>query len=300
VSEPLLVFGAGGQAGQELLSLASARGIAAVGLTHGEADIADERAVADAFARVRPKIAVNVAGYTAVDRAEHDRDAAFAANAEGPAMLGRVAAAAGTFVIHLSTDYVFNGKKAGAYTEDDPVAPVNVYGESKAAGEAALKRSGARHIVLRTSWLYSTYGENFVKTILRLAGERSELRVVADQVGCPTAARDLAEAVLAVIGRIAADARDVPDLVHFAGTGVTSWHGFAKEIVANADLTGPKPPVTAITTAEYPTPARRPKNSALDSSRFERFFGYRARPWQEAAAEITRHVQEHTRREAVP
>lgn len=299
MNAPLLVFGASGQVGQELLALAKKRAVPAVGLTHTQADIVNERDVVAAFLRVRPKIVVNAAAYTAVDRAEQERDAAFAANAEGPAVLGRIAARAGASVIHLSTDYVFDGFKAGAYREDDTLAPIGAYGESKAAGERNLQKTGVKYVVLRTSWVYSSYGNNFLKTILRLARERDELRVVADQFGCPTAALDIAEAILAVARRMEADPVETFGIFHFAGTGCTSWHGFASEIVrAQERFTRRAPHVTPIATSDYPTPARRPKNSELDSSSFERNFGYRARRWQDMVIELVAQLCESQRAEA--
>jgi dTDP-4-dehydrorhamnose reductase len=196
-------------------------------------------------------------------------------------------AEAGAALVHLSTDYVFDGRKSTAYTEDDPVAPLSVYGRSKAAGEDAVRQALDRHIVLRTSWVYGGYGSNFLKTILRLALEHDELTMVADQFGCPTATADIADAILAIAARIADDDDATWGTYHFVGRGVTTWHGFAEEIVdVQAGITGRRPKVVAIATSDYPRPARRPANSALDSSRFHQAFGVRAADWRERVRHV--------------
>ena len=283
---PLLVFGAAGQVGQELLALAAARGVPASGVTRKQADITDPDAVTALVAASRPRLIVNAAAYTAVDRAESEPDAAEAGNARGPSVLARAAEVAGVPLLHLSTDYVFDGSKPGAYTEDDPIAPLGVYGRTKAAGEAGVREATARHVILRTAWVYGAYGNNFLKTMLRLAGESDRLRVVGDQHGCPTATIDIAEAILAVDQAVATGA-PAYGTYHFAGTGDTSWHGFAEAIVAaQATRTGRRPPVDAIATAEYPTPVRRPANSRLDSRRFARTFGTTAAPWPDRVGQV--------------
>ena len=283
---PLLVFGAAGQVGRELVALAAARGVPVVGITRADADIAEADAVAALIARYRPRMVINAAAYTAVDKAESEPAAAARGNVEGPRVLAEAAAAAGVPILHLSTDYVFDGSKPGAYTEDDPIAPLGVYGRTKAEGEAAVRGANPRHVILRTAWVYGTYGGNFLKTMMRLAAERERLRVVADQHGCPTATTDIAEAILAVDAALARDA-SLAGTFHFAGTGSTSWHGFAEAIVAaQAAHTGKHPPVDPIATADYPTPAARPANSVLDSSRFAAAFGYRAKPWQQRMEQV--------------
>ncbi len=285
MSRPILVFGAGGQLGRECLALASARGDTIVGLSHAEADIADAAVVAARIARVHPRLIVNAAAYTAVDKAETDADAAVRGNVEGPRALAIAADAIGVPLVHFSTDYVFDGTKASPYREADPVAPLGVYGRTKAAGETAIRAAAPRHVIVRTAWVYGAFGHNFLKTMLRLAAERDELRVVADQRGCPTSTLDLAEAVLAVDRAVAAGAHPW-GTYHFAGTGATTWHGFASEIVARqAPLTGRNPLVRAISTSDYPTPARRPANSELDSTKFAATFGYVAAPWRERTDE---------------
>ena len=286
MSGPLLVFGAGGQVGQELMALAAARGIGAVGLTRREVDIRDADAVDGAVVAAAPRLVVNCAAYTAVDKAESEPDLAMAVNRDAAGTIARAAARRRLPVVHLSTDYVFDGTKQGAYVEADLTAPLGVYGRTKAEGEAAVRAANPRHVILRTAWVYGRHGGNFLKTMLRLAAERDRLRVVADQRGCPTATADLAEAILAVDRGLARDPV-LAGTFHFAGTGVTTWHGFAEAIVAaQAPATGRHPPVDAIATTDYPTPARRPANSELDSSKFTETFGYRARDWRERTAEV--------------
>jgi dTDP-4-dehydrorhamnose reductase len=189
-------------------------------------------------------------------------------------------------LVHLSSGYVFDGTKKTAYVENDKVAPVDVYGRTMAEGEAKVREAAKRHVILRTSWVYSTYGRNFLRTTLRLAAERDELRMVADQFGCPTASIDLAEAMLVIVRRLSEKA-NLAGTFHFAGAGRTSWHGFAEEIVRRQALfTGRTPKVSAITSAEYPSAAKRPANCELDSSKFHSTFGFRARPWQERVGEV--------------
>jgi dTDP-4-dehydrorhamnose reductase len=286
----ILVFGAAGQLGQELVAMASGRHIALTGLSRADANIADETAVADALSAYRPSLVVNTAAYTNVDGAESNRAIAVQANAHGPGLLAHACAETGTPLLHISTDYVFAGDTSGAYLEGAPINPVNAYGCTKAAGEAAVQRVHRRHVILRTSWLYGEFGNNFLKTIIRLAQQRDELRIVADQFGSPTSTRDLANAIFRIAPRLIMN-EDVWGTYHFAGSGVTSWHGFASCIVAaQAPLTGRRPKVTAITTAEFPTPAHRPANSALDCRHFERTFGFCGRRWEDETVEITHSV----------
>ena len=284
----ILLFGANGQLGQEMVRASAARGMSLVALSHAEADIADANAVREAIARHKPALVVNAAAYTKVDLAETDVEAARRGNDIGPALLGEACAAAGIPLVHVSTDYVFDGTKPTAYVETDAVSPASSYGRSKEAGERALRAATPRHVILRTSWVYSEFGHNFLKTILRLAATRDELRIVADQRGCPTSTLDLAEAVLSIAPRLIAG-EDVWGTYHFAGSGVTTWHGFASRIVAaQTPFTGRSPRVTPITTAEYPLPAPRPANAELDCGLFARTFGIRARPWTEETDRITR------------
>jgi dTDP-4-dehydrorhamnose reductase len=275
----LLVFGSGGQLGRELLARAAEDNIAAVGVTRAEADIADAAAVATAIARYRPRLVVNAAAYTAVDRAESEPDAAARTNRDGAGIVARACRQAGVALVHVSTDFVFDGAKAAPYVEDDPVAPLGAYGHTKAEGEARVRAETEAHVILRTAWVYGTHGHNFLKTILRAAGERDSLRVVADQRGCPTATPDLAAAILAVAQAVA-EGRALWGTFHVAGTPATTWHDFASRIVSlQAAVTGRRPPVAAIATAEWPTPARRPANSELDCTKFATAYGFRAAPW---------------------
>ena len=280
----ILVFGLG-QLGQNLVRASAAQQVPLTALDRAQADISDPAAVSAAIARHRPALVVNAAAYTKVDLAESESEAAFRVNAGGAAIIG--AACAGIPLIHISTDYVFDGAKSGPYLEDDPVAPVNVYGQSKAAGEQAVRETTPRHVIIRSSWIFGEFGQNFLKTMLRLAATRDELRVVADQHGSPTSTRDLAAAILTIAPRLTAG-EDVWGTYHFTATGTTTFHGFASRIVAaQAPLTGRNPRVTAITTAQFPTPARRPANSRLDCGRFERIFGFRGRSWTEETDAIT-------------
>ena len=284
----ILLFGAQGQLGRELTRASAARAVPLVTRSRAETDIADEAAVRTAVSRYRPSLVVNAAAYTKVDAAESETQAARLGNEIGPAVLAGACAAADVPLVHVSTDYVFDGNKDGAYVEDDPIAPINAYGRSKAAGERALRETAPRHVILRTSWVYGEFGQNFLKTMLTLAETRDELRVVCDQHGSPTSTADLAAAILAIAPRLAAG-ENVWGTYHYAGGGVTTWHGFASRIVAaQAPLTGRAPRVTPIPTRDFPTPARRPANSVLDCGRFAGVFGFGGRPWTEETDRITR------------
>ena len=282
----ILLFGANGQLGQEILARAPSGSLKIVGRSRAETDIADAAAVEAAFRAARPDIVVNAAAYTKVDKAETERDQAYRVNKDGAGILAAVCAAADVPFVHISTDYVFDGSKPGSYVEDDPPAPVSVYGASKLAGEEEVRRRHKKHVILRTSWVYGQYGSNFLKTMLRLAEERSELRVVADQHGSPTCTADLAQTVFALAPRlIHADDR-FWGIYHFTGDGETNWCQFADEILTHrARWKGGRPKLTAITTAEYPTPARRPMNSVLDNSRFRATFGLSAKSWRQSVKE---------------
>ena len=291
----ILVFG-NGQLGQELTRIGVARRVPLATLSRAQADITNRAAIADALRRHAPQLVVNAAAYTKVDLAETEPEAARQGNEVGPAVIGDACAAAGVPLVHISTDYVFDGRKLEPYVEGDPIAPISAYGRSKAAGERAVRQAAAHHLILRTSWIYGEFGHNFLKTMLRLATTREELRVVADQRGCPTSTRDLADAILRVAPRLIG--RDeVWGTYHYAGAGVTTWHGFASRIVAaQAPITGAKPRVTAITSAEFPTPAGRPANSELDCSLFVRTFGFGGRPWTEETDAITAVLAAETRK----
>jgi dTDP-4-dehydrorhamnose reductase len=279
----VLVIGCRGQVGRELMAALPPAGVSRIGLGHDDLDVADRDAVRRLVERCRPALIVNAAGYTAVDRAEAEPGTAFAVNADGPAHLAEAAAATGSALVHLSTDYVFDGAKSGAYTEDDPIGPLGVYGASKAAGERAVRERLERHVILRTSWVFGAHGTNFVRTMLRLGNERDRLQVVADQRGCPTGAADIADAIFGIAGQLVTERPDDAwGTYHFAGRGPTTWYGFAEAIFERAQaFWGRRPEVVPITTADYPTPARRPAASVLDCTRFERTFGLACRPWTE-------------------
>ncbi len=260
-------------------------GIEAVTLGRPELDLERPEAVEAAIARTKPQLVINAAAYTAVDKAESDAARAFAVNRDGAAAVAASAARLGVPLIHLSTDYVFDGTKSAPYVEADETAPLGVYGRSKREGEEAVLAAHPRALVLRTSWVFSPFGANFVKTMLRLGAERDVLRVVDDQWGNPTAALDLADMILGAAPQLCR-APQSGGIYHLANAGSTTWCGFARFIFAeSAARGGPAPRIEAITTADYPTPARRPANSRLDTTAFTRRFGLTPRPWQDAAAE---------------
>jgi dTDP-4-dehydrorhamnose reductase len=290
----LLVTGSAGQLGAELLRAAPAAGVAAQGLARDRLDIADAGAVAVAVGAAKASgcdVVVNAAAYTGVDKAESDRDRAFAVNRDGPGHLAEACRRQGLPLVQVSTDYVFDGTKEGAYVETDRVAPLGVYGASKEAGERAVRGRLNEHLILRTSWVYAAHGHNFVRTMLRLAGKRDELRVVDDQHGIPTAAADIAQAILAIAAKILEARREGRYVAwgtyHYAAAGPTTWCGFARAIVERAGpLTGRHPAITAIRTADFPTPARRPANSVLDCRRIGAAFAPPRRPWQDGLDQV--------------
>jgi dTDP-4-dehydrorhamnose reductase len=275
-----LVLGAQGQLGQELAALCATRRIEATLLPRQECDISNLGQIRAAVDSARPSIIINAAAYTKVDQAEKEAGLAHRVNGDGPAMLAQASADAGIPLMHVSTDYVFDGSKVSAYVETDPVMPLGVYGLSKEAGERAIRSVQPHHVIVRTAWVYGIYGHNFLKTMLGLAATREGWGVVEDQVGNPTSTADLAEALLAAADRTSRD-DTVWGTYHFAGQGDATWFEFAEEIVAaQAAFTGKRPVLKAITTADYPTPARRPRNSRLNSDLFASVFGVRALPWR--------------------
>jgi len=281
----LLVTGGTGQVARAIATLAPDTPV----VGRPEFDFDRPETIAVCFRRARPALVVNAAAYTAVDLAEDEEEAANRANREGPAELARLCAAAGIPLIHISTDYVFDGAKAAPYVETDAVAPQGAYGRSKLAGEQAVLAACSRAIVLRTSWVYAARGKNFVLTMLNAGRQRPELRVVADQVGCPTSAGDLAAVILAIAARIGRDGwRDeFAGVFHAAGSGATSWHGFAEAIFELAEPHGvPVPKVVPIATDDWPTKAKRPANSRLDCSKLESVFGLRMPPWRDSLARV--------------
>ena len=290
----VLLFGGNGQVGHELRRSLRALGDIVVTTRSGKlpddtrcevADFDGPEALAELVERVAPAIVVNAAAYTAVDKAEDDADAAFRANAEAPGVLARACAARGIPFVHYSTDYVFDGQGSRPYREDDPTAPLGVYGASKLAGEDAIRAAGGQHLILRTAWVYGRHGHNFMKTMLRLGADRDELRVVADQVGTPTPAALIAD-VTAELLRL----RDAPSgTFHLTPRGETSWHGFAETIFAEAvarGLIARVPKVIPIATSEYPTRARRPAYSCLDIGKVEAHVGRRLPDWSDSLRRV--------------
>lgn len=278
----VLVTGAAGQVGSELMRATWPAGWTLLGCNRGELDIAGVAAEA-ALDRLAPDLVVNAAAYTAVDRAESEKDAAHAANCAGPALLARYCARRRLPLLHLSTDFVFDGSADRPYREADAVHPINVYGVSKEAGEQAIRAALDRHLILRTSWVFGVAGHNFVKAIRRRAAEGGALRVVADQYGRPTAARDIAHALVRLAELARAGAAPWGTF-HFAGAEPTSWHGFARAIVALGEA--PETPVAAIATEEYPTPARRPKFTVLDVGKIETMLEIPAPDWRRGLRDV--------------
>lgn len=262
-------------------------GIERIGLARGRLDITDRAAVLDRLRAAAPDVVVNCAAFTAVDAAEADPAAAFAINRDGAANMAASCAALGLPLVHLSTDYVFDGEKGLPYGEDDAVAPLNVYGASKAAGEQAVRDRHAEHLILRTSWLYAAHGRNFVRTMLAMIG-RPEIRVVDDQQGCPTAASDLAATILALAER-AAGPGCAWGTYHCCNAGGATWFDLASAVLQAAAVASPGAPaprLVPVTTADFPRPARRPRRSVLDCRRLAASFGIEMRPWGEALADV--------------
>ncbi|MNH78006.1 dTDP-4-dehydrorhamnose reductase [compost metagenome] len=287
--EPLhiLVTGGAGQIGQELLAADWPAEVIVHAPDRSALDLTNAASIKAAFARTPFAAVINSGAWTAVDEAETNVADAFLANALGPAVLADITRARGVPLIQISTDYVFDGSKNGLYAENDPVAPLGVYGASKLAGELSVLTGNARSVVLRTAWVMSVHRANFLKTMLRLAAEHSRMRVVSDQHGNPTSARDIAAALKTITLRMIADTDAPTGVYHFVNAGQTSWAALAREIFSlSAKMGGPYAEVEPISTVEYPTPARRPANSRLSTEKLSRDYGIEPRPWQTAVAEI--------------
>jgi dTDP-4-dehydrorhamnose reductase len=285
----ILITGALGQVGHELKrSLAPLGTLTAIDMA--ELDLTDSGALRRFLRERRPDVLVNPAAYTAVDKAEADESLALAVNGTAPGVMAEEMARLGGLMVHYSTDYVFDGTKQSAWREDDAPNPVSAYGRTKLAGERGVEAAGGAHLILRTSWVYGRHGGNFMRTMIRLAKQRDELRVVADQYGAPTWSRTIAEGTAQAISRTWADlagrgrAGDWSGVYHLTNRGVTTWHGFAEAIIARAPELAERRhvKVVPIGTVDYPLPARRPANSVLDNGRIERVFGIRQVPWQDA------------------
>ncbi len=285
----ILLFGANGQVGTELRrSLAPLGQVVATtrsgsldgGSACERADFDQPDSLPSIIERIAPDIVVNAAAYTAVDRAEDDAEAAFRANAVAPREIAEACTARDALLVHYSTDYVFDGTATRPYREDDPTSPLGVYGASKLAGEQAIQASGTRHLIFRTAWVYAAHGRNFLLTMLRLARERDELRVVADQVGTPTSAALIADSTAAAL----AGNPGASGLWHLTATGSTSWHGFAEAIVQQGfsrGLIASQPRVVAIESSEFPTRAARPVYSVLDTGSLQRQFDIAPPDWRD-------------------
>jgi len=292
----ILVTGKNGQVGFELQRALAALG-EIVAVDQSECNLADADAVRALVRSVAPDVIVNPAAYTAVDKAESDQATAFAVNAEAPRILGEEAARLGALVVHYSTDYVFDGNKDGAYAETDTPDPQSVYGRTKHQGEIALAQANPRHLILRTSWVVGAHGSNFAKTMLRLAGERDQLAVVADQFGAPTSAALLADLTAQLVRQHQREGKDgFPyGTYHVAADGVTSWHEYARFVIAEALAAGKTLKATAdavapLSTEQYPTPAKRPANSRLDTARFRDTFGLRLPHWQDGVRHVLQQI----------
>lgn len=292
----ILLTGKNGQLGFELQrSLAPLGEVFAV--DRQACPLHDEAALQALLERLQPDVIVNAAAYTAVDRAESDAAAAYAVNARVPEILGQHAARSGALVVHYSTDYVFDGSKDGAYSEVDPVNPQSVYGASKLAGEQALQASEARHLILRTSWVFGAHGGNFAKTMLRLAAEKEQLGVVADQCGAPTSAALLADVSAHLLREATGHWRGAfpYGVYHLAAGGVTNWHEYACFVIEAARAAGlpirvPLAQIRPLTTSEYPTPARRPANSRLDTRKLRQTFGLHLPDWQQGLKHVLQQI----------
>jgi dTDP-4-dehydrorhamnose reductase len=284
MTAPVLVIGRSGQVARALAGLGSIGRHGVVCAGRPEADLVQPETLTAVIARHRPAVVVNAGAYTAVDDAESERDLAFAVNAAGAGRLARACAEAAAPLIHISSDYVFDGRASRPYREDHPIAPLSAYGASKAEGEAKVRAAGGQHVILRTSWLYSETGRNFLTTMLRLGRERPELAIVDDQTGSPTYAADVATTIAHIVETVLDRPRDdVWGTFHFASAGSTTWFGFAAEIFARAEALGWRTPrLKPITTAEYPTPARRPAYSVLDTGRIAKVFGVVPPDWRDA------------------
>ena len=290
----ILLLGGNGQLGRELRRSLAPLGELVVATRDGvDADVAatfdDSTALAAMVRGSGADVVVNAAAYTAVDKAEADADAAFRVNSEAPGAIARACARIDALLVHYSTDYVFDGSASRPYREDDATAPLGVYGISKLAGEDAIRASGARHAILRTAWVYASHGRNFLLTMLRLANERDELRVVADQIGAPTPAAWIADATADLIRRGVAES----GTWHLVTSGQVSWHGFASAIMEDAHALGlleRMPTVVPITTAEFPTPARRPAYSVLDTTRLHDDFGIVPPAWRDELRATLREI----------
>jgi dTDP-4-dehydrorhamnose reductase len=280
----ILLTGSKGQLGQEVQKAGINAGLDIVSMDLPEIDITDYENLDRIFSELKPFMVINAAAYTAVDLAETQKNICHTVNVEGPANLTRLCGKNNAVLIHISTDYVFDGSGNKPYRENDPVSPVNVYGHSKAEGEKVVLVGAGKHIILRTSWLYGRYGKNFVKTMLRLGKEKKSIGVVNDQFGCPTCAYDLAEVIIVIVKRLLGGKSNNSGIYHYCGNGITTWYEFAISIFQIAGELGLNnvPSVTPITTSQFPTAAKRPLYTALDCSKINKSFGVELKPWRQS------------------
>jgi dTDP-4-dehydrorhamnose reductase len=294
----ILVIGCNGQVGRELQGTLAPLG-EVIAIDYPDIDLTNADGTTAIVRGVSPDLIINSAAYTAVDRAEKEPETAQKVNADAPGLLAREAGRLGIAMIHYSTDYVFDGRKQQPYVETDIPGPLNVYGRTKLAGEEAVRASGTRHVILRTSWVYSNWGSNFLLTMLKLAAEREQLRVVADQIGTPTWARTLARITANIVAREASCGpqhmfEETSGVYHATGAGSTSWFGFTQSIVEEYRQLNQHPlkvrEILPITTEDYPLPAARPKNSVLDNAKLQRAFDIKPQPWREQLQELMREM----------
>ena len=290
----ILISGAAGQVGSALVKHGSKRGFEVFGMSSSELDITNLRNVDAVFAQVKPDLVINASAYTAVDKAESDSELAYSVNELGPKLLALTCRKRDIPLLHISTDYVFDGTSNIAYTENALTNPQSVYGKSKLAGELSVKENLEQNIVLRTAWVFSEIGSNFVKTMLRLGAEREKLSIVADQFGGPTSADSIANALLTIAARVG-EKRDIKwGTYHFTGLPYCSWYEFAKEIFQQAEsirLISKAPELASIFSSEYPTPAPRPLNSKLDCSKIYKEFGIEPDDWKQSLRDVLRQLQ---------
>jgi dTDP-4-dehydrorhamnose reductase len=285
----ILLLGAGGQLGMQLKQALAGK-VELTALGRADLDFAGAGAIRSAIQNANPEVVINAAAYTAVDKAESEPDLAHLVNAVAPGVIAEELVRTGGWIIHYSTDYVFDGSGTQPWMETDPTGPLGVYGQTKLDGELAVAATGCKHVILRTSWVYAAEGRNFLHTMLRLGREREQLKIVNDQIGAPTTAEALTEATLAVLSQLAARSEDASasGIYHLACAGETSWCGFARTIFTQFASRQKPPEVLPIPTEAYPTPAKRPRNSRLNCDKFTRQFGFQMPAWQDALDDVAR------------
>lgn len=288
----ILIFGSSGQLAVELAKVLGGQPGVLI-LSRHQADLSNPGSVRSAIREAKPQLILNAAAYTAVDRAETERDLAFAVNATAPQAMAEEALRLNAWLLHFSTDYVFDGAGTTPWKETDTPGPLNVYGRSKLEGERLIAQTGCRHFIFRTSWVYAAHGNNFLRTMLRLAGQRPSLSVVDDQMGAPTSAREIARAVQSVLRHLENPSQTppAPGIYHMTCGGSTSWFGFARGIFSRREGKWPVPELIPISTEQYPTPAKRPLYSVLDCAKLDREMGIRLSPWETSINEVMEEIQ---------